>query len=237
MEPADLTLDTVEHFWFDRSRLSALPALLVGVYEKPEELATTNEHLDELRLLAETHGITVKESVALSIRAFSASTFLSTGKLEQVKETLEKLGCRLVIFDDEISPAQQRNLEKFLLVPVIDRAEVILGVFADRAKTREAKLQIELAKTKYLAPRLKHMWSHFSQQRGGGGVGAGGGFLKGEGEKQLEIDKRLLKVRVEKLQKDIASARRQRNTQRHARERSQIPVFAIVGYKIGRAHV
>jgi len=229
-DPQDLTIDTVEHFWFDRSRLSALPALLVGVYEKPEELPVTREHLDELKLLAITHGIMVKEAVAVAIRTFSASTFLSTGKLEEVRQACEQLGCRLVIFDDEISPAQQRNLEKYFRIPVIDRTEVILGVFADRAKTREAKLQIELAKTKYLAPRLKHMWSHFSQQRGGGGVGAGGGYLKGEGEKQLEIDRRLLKARVERLQKEIAVVRKQRSTQRHARERRGIPLFAIVGY-------
>jgi GTPase len=228
----EMLIDQTSHAWFDRNRLSLLPALLIGVYQGPSSLGQTLEHLHELKLLAETRGIPVLESLPLQVRTFSASLFLGQGKIALVKEAIEKLGAKLVIFDDEISPAQQRNLEMVLRVPIIDRTEVILGVFAERAKTREAKLQIELAKVKYLAPRLKHLWTHFSKQTGGGGGGGpgGGGYLKGEGEKQLEIDKRLLKKRTERLTKEIDVVRHNRETQHHLRKRRQIPVFAIVGY-------
>ena len=216
--------------WFDRKLFMHYPALLVGVYTGPSQEPRAQEYLQELRLLAKTHGIEVIDSLAFSIRTFSAATFLSEGKLAELKEAVEKLGAKLVIFDDDISPAQQRNLENFLRVPVIDRAEVILGVFADRAKTREAKLQIELAQLKYIAPRLKRMWSHFSKQTGGGGGAGGGGYMKGEGEKQIEIDRRLLKQRVERLQSLIREVKHIRTTQRSRRERTGIPIFAIVGY-------
>jgi GTPase len=226
----ELLIDQTSHAWFDRNRLSLLPAILIGVYQGPSSLGETLEHLHELKLLSQTHGIPVLESIPLQVREFTSSTFLGGGKIALVKEAIEKLGAKLVVFDDEISPAQQRNLEKILRVPIIDRTEVILGVFADRAKTREAKLQIELAKVKYLAPRLKHLWTHFSQQTGGGGGPGGGGYLKGEGEKQLEIDKRLLKKRTERLSKEIDAVAHNRETQHHLRKRRQIPVFAIVGY-------
>jgi GTPase len=217
--------------WFDQKQLSVLKALLVGVYKGDAEEKLAEEHLQELKQLAETYGILVIDEICMSLRTFTASTFLSQGKLSELKEAVEKLGAELVVFDDDISPAQQRNLENFLRVPVIDRAEVILGVFAQRARTKEAKLQIELAQVKYIAPRLKRMWTHFSKQHGGGGGGGGGGgYLKGEGEKQIELDRRMLRKRQDDLKAKIADVSHYRATQRGLRERNEIPIFAIVGY-------
>ena len=231
--PEEEFLDSSRLDWFDRKRFADVPALLVGAYQGPKEEATALEYLQELKLLAETHGIPVIDHIALSLRTFSAATFLSLGKLEELKNAVEKFGAKLVIFDNEITPAQQRNLENFLRVPVIDRTEVILGVFADRAKTKEAKLQIEHAQVRYVAPRLKRMWSHLSRQSGGGGGSSGGGYLKGEGEKQIELDRRILKKKLDRLQDEIKEVKHYRITQRTQRERrlrSEIPIFAIVGY-------
>jgi GTP-binding protein HflX len=132
-----------------------------------------------------------------------------------------------VIFDDEISPQQQRNLEKALGKPVIDRTELILGVFAQRAQTKEAKIQIELASCRYQQPRLRRLWTHLSRQRTGG---SGGGFLKGEGEKQIEIDRRIIKKQIDQLQGELEEVIKHRRTQRRARARTGIPTFAIIGY-------
>jgi len=230
VESEEKSFDNSSLDWFSRSSVADRPAILVGVYTNASEAANTKEHLHELKLLAETHGISVIQEVAFSMRTFSAATFISQGKLTELKSAVDAFGSKLVIFDDDISPAQQRNLEQFLQVPVIDRAQVILGVFADRAKTKEARLQIELAQLKYIAPRLKRMWTHFSKQAGGGGGSGGGGYTKGEGEKQIEIDRRILKDKQEKLTRDIREVKNTRTTQRAQRERSEIPVFAIVGY-------
>ncbi len=223
---------TTHHFnsWYDKDRISASKAVLVGVYTKPEEKHAAEEHLDELQLLAETHGVPVVDKMPMFIRQFTASTFISTGKVEALKNHIQSIGANLVIFDDEISPVQQRNLENEIKVPVMDRTEIILGVFADRARSHEAKLQIELAQLRYIAPRLKRMWTHLSRQSGGGGGASGGGYLKGEGEKQIEIDRRILKHRLERLQEELREVQQYRVTQRSLRERNQIPVFAIVGY-------
>ena len=161
---------------------------------------------------------------------FSAATFLSSGKLTQLKDRVAASGANVVIFDDEISPVQQRNLETALKMPVMDRTEVILGVFADRAKTHEAKLQIQMAQVKYIAPRLKRMWLHLSRQTGGGGGATGGGYLRGKGETQIEMDRRALKRRLERLQEELKGVSRYRQTQRSRREKTAIPVFAIIGY-------
>jgi len=220
------------HFnvWYDEDRIQSSKALLVGVYKKPSELEVTKEHLEELSLLSETHRINVVDSWSTMVRDFSPATFLSSGKLGQLKERIAEVGANLVIFDDEISPVQDKNLEDALRVPVVDRTEIILGVFADRAKTREAKLQIEMAQVQYLAPRLKRMWLHLSRQAGGGGGMAGGGYTRGKGEKQIEMDRRDLKRRHEQLQKELKGVVKCRQTQRSRREKSQVPSFALVGY-------
>jgi GTP-binding protein HflX len=212
-------------------------ALLISAYKGSDKQETCIEHLQELELLVETYGATILGKVPCVIRKYDAATFVTEGKLEELVTKSKELKANLIIFDDEITPAQQRNLEKAFGLPVIDRTEVILEVFAARAQTKEAKAQIELAKVKYEAPRLKRLWTHLSRQAGSGGGGSGsggsgggGGFTKGEGEKQIELDRRILKNKIDVLKREIEDVRAMRATQRVARERSEIPVFAIIGY-------
>lgn len=208
-------------------RLSPKRALLVGAYGNRLSQEKGREQLHELSLLVETYGARpVGEELCL-LRTFDASTFVSSGKLNDLKLRAAETAAELIIFDDEMSPAQQRNLEKAFGLPVMDRTEVILEVFAARAQTKEARLQIELARTRYQAPRLKRLWTHLSRQAATAG---GGAYLKGEGEKQIEIDRRLLKKRIERLQEEIEEVRHSRATQRQGRGRGGVPVFALVGY-------
>ena len=199
-------------------------AFLVGCYRGNAYQEMCNEYLDELANLADTFGVDVVGRMMCHLRKVESATYLQSGKLEELAAQLTLKGANLVIFDEEITPAQQRNLEKLLTVAVMDRTELILEIFAQRAQTREAQLQIELAQTEYEAPRLKRLWSHFSRQR------ASGGFLKGEGEKQLEIDRRLLKNKLQKLNTELKEVQRNRRVQTEQRRQSGIPTFAIVGY-------
>lgn len=199
-------------------------ALLIGAYQGNEEKKICEEHLDELERLAETLGFITLQKFPCATRKFEAATYLGKGKIEEIQSISSSLEPKLVIIDDEITPSQQRNLEKIFKIPVLDRTEVILEVFLQRAKTREARLQIELAKIKYELPRLKRLWTHLSRQKGGGVQS------KGEGEKQIEIDRRLIKNRIERLQTELKAVVEHRKTQRIARERSEIPTFAIIGY-------
>lgn len=208
----------------------ALKALLVSTYHGSTQRKICEEHLEELELLAQTYGIETIHKEACAIRKFDASIYVGKGKLEELIKIADEKKADVVIFDDEITPAQQRNLQKAFNRPVSDRTELILGVFAQRAQTKEARLQIELAKVKYEAPRLKRLWTHLSRQAGTSGSGGGGAYLKGEGEKQIEIDRRILKRKIDQLQREIEEVRAHRDTQRVARARSEIPVFAIIGY-------
>lgn len=207
-------------------------ALLISAYTNPKLLKVCETHLDELELLTKTYGAEVVGKAPCLIRKREAATMLTLGKAEEMVDLAKSLGANLVIIDEEIAPSQQRNLEKLFGVPVIDRTELILEVFAERAQTREARLQVELAKIRYEAPRLKRLWTHLSRQQGtaGGGGGGGGGYLKGEGEKQIEIDRRILKRKIDALKVELEEVKAVRTTQRGARERSSIPTFAIVGY-------
>lgn len=205
-------------------------ALLVATYHGAQQKAICIEHLDELELLVETFGVETVHKETCPIRKFDASIFVGKGKLEELVQLANEKDVDFIIFDEEISPAQQRNLEKAFNRSVMDRTEVILGVFAQRAHTKEARLQIELAKLKYEAPRLKRLWTHLSRQQGTSGSGGGGAYLKGEGEKQIEIDRRILKRKIDQLQKEIAEVHANRETLRISRLRSEIPVFAIIGY-------
>lgn len=214
----------------ETTQAASRQALLVSAFKGAAQKNTCVEHLDELALLAYTWGIEVADKIPCPIRKYDASTFITEGKLEELVARAKELAVDLVIFDDEVAPSQQRNLEKAFGIQVIDRTEVILGVFAQRAQTKEARLQIELAQVKYQAPRLKRLWSHLSRQAGTSGSGGGGAYLKGEGEKQIEIDRRILKKRIDQLQKEISDVRAIRDTQRSAREKADIPVFAIIGY-------
>ncbi len=217
-------MEDLEH----NESLSGKKALLVSVYKGGSaKRPLCDEHLNELALLADTHHVEVVHKEACAVRKFDASTYIGTGKLQELADTKDRLGANLIIFDDEITPAQQRNLEKIFQVPVIDRTELILNVFAQRAQTKEAKLQIEMAKVRYEAPRLKRLWTHLSRQAGTGGSSA---YTKGEGEKQIEIDRRILKKKIAKLQEELGEVASHRDTQRSSRQRSEIPVFAIIGY-------
>ncbi len=203
-------------------------ALLVSAYTGgQDQKKLCDEHLDELELLTETYGAEVVGKIPCQIRKYEASTFITSGKLEEVREVIEKTQPNLVIFDDEITPSQQRNLQEQLKINVMDRTGVILEVFGQRAQTKEARLQVELAKVKYQAPRLKHLWTHLSRQQGSGG---GGMYLKGEGEKQIELDRRMLKDQVKQLQDELKTVRSNRMQQRSARYKAEIPTFAIIGY-------
>ncbi|NGX46325.1 MAG: GTPase HflX [Chlamydiae bacterium] len=199
-------------------------AILVGVYSSGRKKAVCEEHLEELKELAETFGVPVVAQMACSVRKIDAATYLQSGKLEEIGSAIKEAKANLFIFDEEISPAQQRNLEKLLKTPVMDRTELILEIFAQRAQTKEARLQIELAQTKYEFPRLKRLWSHFSRQR------MKGGYLRGAGETQLEVDRRLLKRKVERLGHELEEVKRARAVQQRARLRSGVPTFAIIGY-------
>ena len=199
-------------------------ALLVGFYHGNIDKNLCKEHLDELAFLAKTFGIDDHCIVAVPLRKPDSATYMGSGKMEELALLAQEEKVDLIIIDDEISPAQQRNLEKAFQLPVMERTEVILGVFAQRAQTKEARLQVELAQSRYQKPRLKKLWTHLSRQRGGSAN------QKGEGEKQIEIDKRLLNKRIDKLERGLKEVRLQRQIQRHQRQRLGIPTFAIIGY-------
>jgi GTP-binding protein HflX len=203
-------------------------ALLVGTYLTGKLKEQTEEHLDELASLCSTYGLEIGLRLPCPLRGYDAGTFLGKGKVEEIKELVVSSKSNVVIFDDELSPQQQRNLEKLLECNVIDRTELILGVFAARAHSSEARIQVELATCRYQLPRLRRLWTHLSRQRVGGG--GKGGFLKGEGEKQIEIDRRLLRTRIEQLERNLKEVEKVRVTQRSARKRNKIPTFAIIGY-------
>jgi GTP-binding protein HflX len=200
-------------------------ALLIGTYTKDKQVCT--DQLDELESLCNTYGLQTALKLPCPIRAYDAGTFIGSGKVEEIKALALEQQCDVIIFDDEISPQQQRNLEKLMERVVIDRTELILGVFAQRAQTREARIQIELAAFRYQMPRLRRLWTHLHRQRSGG---SGGGAVKGEGEKQIELDRRIIRTHIERLQKELDAVKKQRQTQRRLRERTRIPTFAIIGY-------
>ena len=205
----------------------AKTALLVGVYINSKDKDLCFEHLDELESLASTYGLETAGKMCVHIRKIESSTYLGSGKVQEIAELVEEKGIGIVIFDINIAPYQQRNLEKEIKKTIIDRTELILGVFATHAKSKEARLQVKLAQFKYELPRLKRMWTHLSRQRTGG---KSGGYLKGAGEKQIEIDRQTLNKRISDLQKSIDQIKKQRQLQRKQRKKTDIPSFAIVGY-------
>lgn len=209
---------------------NAKTALLIGTYESTKDKPICEENLGELQRLCETYGLEAVELSTCPIKKIDAGTFLGKGKLEELLVLADEKGADVIAFDDEITPNQQRNLEQFFKRPVIDRTELIIEVFAQRAQTREARLQVELAKVKYQLPRLKRMWTHLSRQAGSAGGGSGGGYLRGVGELQIELDRRMLRKRITQLEKEIVEVEKQRQTQRRQRLRTAIPTFAIVGY-------
>ena len=196
---------------------------LIGVELKNRGSRELDESLEELSELAATAGGQVVGDGLQKIAAPCAGTFIGKGKADEFAQQCRRADVDTVIFDDELSPAQSRNLEKVFNCKVLDRTSLILDIFAQRARTREGKLQIELAQLQHLLPRLTRFWGHLSRQKGGIG-------MRGEGETQLETDRRRVQDRIARIERDLDTVRRQRATQRNARQRTHWALASIVGY-------
>ena len=200
-------------------------AVLVGLsaHSLTREENATEESMEELKDLLETAG---GESVGMVLQQKDSPdprTFIGQGKVDEVRQLVRTMGADMVIFDNALSPSQQRVLGEELKVGVLDRSALILDIFAQRARTREGRLQVELAQYKYLLPRLIGMWSHLERQEGAIGT-------RGPGETQLETDRRHIRRKISKLEEELRDVRRVRATQRQRREKNEVPVVAIVGY-------
>ncbi len=197
--------------------------VLVGVTIPPESVGDTEAHLDELALLVDTAGADVAERVVQRRDAPDAATYVGEGKAEELRQVSLAVDADTVVFDDELSPAQSRNLEKILGRTAIDRTAVILDIFAQNARTQEGRAQVELALLRYRLPRLRGRGKALSQQAGGIGT-------RGPGETQLEVDRRRLLRRITKLESELRELSKTRRNQRKARARSGIPTISLVGY-------
>ncbi len=206
-------------------------ALLIGVYFDKREEEEAASLLEELRELVNTLGIDIGGQELVYVRDQNKAYLTGVGKKDELIDLAKSLECDVLVFDNQLSPMQQRSWEEDANITVIDREEVILDIFAMRAQTKEARLQVELARMQYALPRMARMWAHLDRQGGGAGGGKGGaGAARGEGEKQIEVDRRLARKRIDKVQAEIETVRKQRATQRKERERNPIPHAAIVGY-------
>ncbi len=198
-------------------------AVLVAVEPRNSHSSwTLDDTLNELDYLARTAGAQVAARVTQRSERYT-QTYVGKGKLQEIVEQVEESGADVVIFDDELTPTQQRNLENSLGTKVIDRTALILDVFGRHAQTYEGKLQVELAQHKYLLPRLAGQWSHL--ERLGGGIGT-----RGPGETQIETDRRLVRRRIQRIERDLEAVRRRRGIYMSRRKRSTIPIASLVGY-------
>lgn len=199
-------------------------ALLLAVSGKGvRERQVAEKSLDELERLAESANARVVGKIVQHLTTPSHDFYIGKGKIDELINLKDKIDYNLVIFDDELTPKQQENLEKALDVKIIDRVALILDIFSRRARTHEGRLQVELAQHRYLLPRLAGQWSHL--ERLGGGIGT-----RGPGESQLETDRRLIRKKIKKLEEQTEEIRRRRSLYRQQRARSHIPVVALVGY-------
>lgn len=208
-------------------------ALLVGVKLKNEHGGwAIEDSLTELAQLAHTAGVEVCGQTYQRLDAIHPATYIGKGKVEEIGILKEELGCNLIIFDDELSPRQQRELEEAWGVKVLDRTSLILDIFAQHAYTREGQLQVELAQYEYRLPRLTRMWTHLARQAGGGAARGGirGVGLRGPGERQLEVDRRRIRERITQLKRELEQVRIHRSLYRQRRRWAGLPVVAIVGY-------
>ena len=196
-------------------------AYLVGVSLPGSSIGAAHEHLDELEQLATTAGAEVVGRTVQGRARIDVTTFIGDGKVDDLKQTCDELGVNLVIFDDDLAPAQAKNLEKRLNLRCIDRTELILDIFARHAKTQQSKIQVELAQLEYSLPRLKHFWQHLERQAGG--IGA-----RGPGETQLEVDRRKIYQRIATLKRTLKKIDQHRETMRSARNSRH--VAALIGY-------
>ncbi len=206
-----------------RPRKTQERALLIGLEKKGVSKWDLRDSLDELRELANSAGAEVVDTVTQKLPKPTAPYYIGRGKAESIKESCQDQRVTSVIFDDELSPAQGRNLENLFARKVLDRTQLILDIFAQRARSREGRLQIELAQLQYLLPRLTRMWHHLSRQTGGIGT-------RGPGETQLEVDRRRVQERIARLERELEAVRKTRAIQREGRKRRQWPVAAVVGY-------
>lgn len=210
-------------------------AILVGVQVRGSvPLLPLQDSLRELDMLAQTAGIEVQDQITQTLNHIDPSTFIGSGKVQEIKARIEELGVQTVIFDDELSPRHQRELEKVLgqEIKLLDRSALILDIFAQHAHTREGVLQVELAQYEYRLPRLTRAWTHLARQAGGsaGGATSGGVGVRGPGETQLEVDKREINRKITKLRADLENVRAHRQRYRAKRKRDGLPVIALVGY-------
>ena len=196
-------------------------AVLVGLIQKEQTEAQANEYLDELAFLADTAGATAVKRFTQKLPHPDSRTFVGKGKLEEIRQYVHQHGIPLVIFDDELSGSQISNIEKELKVKTIDRSDLILDIFAGRARTAQARVQVELAQYQYLLPRLKGLWKHLERQ--GGGIGT-----RGPGETEIETDRRIVKDKISLLRKRLSEIDKQAFTQR--KERGELIRVALVGY-------
>jgi GTP-binding protein HflX len=198
-------------------------ALLIGLERQGVSKWELRDSLDELRELASSAGAKVVDTVTQKLPKPTAPYYIGRGKAESIKDSCQNQEVTSVIFNDELSPAQGRNLENLFARKVLDRTQLILDIFAQRARSREGRLQIELAQLQYLLPRLTRMWDHLSRQTGGIGT-------RGPGETQLEVDRRRVQERIARLERELEAVRKTRAIQREGRKRHQWPVAAVVGY-------
>ena len=206
-----------------RPRKTHERALLIGLEHNGVSKWDLRDSLEELAELANSAGAEVVDTITQKLERPTAPYYIGKGKAESIKDSLQDRQVTSVIFDDELSPAQGRNLENLLSRKVLDRTQLILDIFAQRARSREGRLQIELAQLQYLLPRLTRMWHHLSRQTGGIGT-------RGPGETQLEVDRRRVQERIARLERELEAVRKTRAVQRQGRKRHQWPVAAVVGY-------
>ena len=217
------------------SEAKAETAVLVGLVTKGQDEAKTEEYLDELEFLADTAGAVTVKRFTQKVDGPSSVTYVGSGKLAEIRKYIEdeaeaEREVGMVIFDDELTAKQIRNIEKELKVKILDRTSLILDIFAMRAKTAEAKTQVELAQHRYMLPRLQRLWTHLERQGGGSGSGGGKGSvgLRGPGETQLEMDRRIILQRITLLKQRLAEIEKQKATQR--KNRGRLIRVALVGY-------
>jgi GTP-binding protein HflX len=203
-------------------------ALLVRLYFDPREADESEALLEELGELVRSLGIGIADKVLAKSRSMHRKFLCGTGKAAEIVELAKAHECDCIVIDNALAPSQQREWERAADLCVIDREEVILDIFAKRAQTREARLQVDLARMQYALPRMARMWGHLDRE-GGGGSG-GSAAARGMGEKQIEVDRRMARVRIDRAQRELEDVRKQRATQRQNRERLETPHAAIVGY-------
>ena len=205
-------------------------ALLVRFYFDVREATESESLLVELGELVKTLGLEVVESVLPRCREMHKKFLCGTGKAAEIAELARAHECDVIVIDNGLAPSQQREWEKLADLCVIDREEVILDIFAKRAHTKEARLQVELARMQYALPRLTRMWGHLDREGGGAGGQGGGGAARGMGEKQIEVDRRLANMSIDRCKRELEAVCKQRKTQRKEREKQETCQAAIVGY-------